>query len=265
MLGTLNILEAAADQGFEAFVHAGSSSEYGFKDHPPGENEWLEPNSYYAVGKAAATLLCRYVGEARRLRTATLRLYSVYGPWEEPGRLVPTLLCAALDGRLPPLVDPRVARDFVYVDDAVDAFVLAAEGAASGVYNIGSGRQTSLEALVQVARRIFAVDVEPEWGTMEKRSWDATVWVADPRRAQEELGWAAVAHDRRGAAVDRGLAPVDARDPREIRREPACATDLGPIRRRPKTPRGCQVEQHEGVGFAPLVAWPSDLRARARA
>jgi dolichol-phosphate mannosyltransferase len=190
VIGTLNILEAAADRGVEAFVHAGSSSEYGFKDHPPRETEILAPNSYYAVGKAAATLLCSHKGAAHRLPTATLRLYSVYGPWEEPGRLIPALVCASLNGRLPPLVDPLVARDFVFVDDAVEAFVLAAEHAIPGVYNIGSGRQTSLEALVEVARRVFAVDAEPQWGSMEKRSWDATIWVADPRRAQAELGWA---------------------------------------------------------------------------
>jgi dolichol-phosphate mannosyltransferase len=190
VIGTLNLLEAAADRGVEAFVHAGSSSEYGFKDHAPAETAMLEPNSFYAVGKAAATHLCALVGETRRLPASTLRLYSVYGPWEEPGRLIPALVCASLDGRLPSLVDPLVARDFVFVADAVDAFVLAAERGPQGVYNIGSGTQTTLEALVEIARRVFKVDSEPRWGSMERRSWDATVWVADPRRARNELDWA---------------------------------------------------------------------------
>ena len=58
-LGTLHLLDACVRRGFDAFVHAGSSSEYGLKDHSPSEEEAPEPNSDYAVAKVAATMLCR--------------------------------------------------------------------------------------------------------------------------------------------------------------------------------------------------------------
>jgi dolichol-phosphate mannosyltransferase len=96
----------------------------------------------------------------------------------------------ALEGRLPPLVDQAVARDFVHVDDVVDAYLAAAETATGGeVYNVGSGVQTTLAELVDVAREVFSVSAEPAWGSMEARTWDTTSWVAATGKIRAELGW----------------------------------------------------------------------------
>lgn len=192
LLGTVHLLEAATSTGVEAFVQTGSSSEYGAKDHSPPETEWLEPNSHYAVAKAAATLFCRYTGRATGLPVRTLRLYSVYGPWEQPGRLMPTLVMRGLGGELPKLVSPDTARDFVYVDDVVEACLLAATtpGQEPGaVYNVGTGCQTSLREVVDVARGEMGITAEPVWGTMAPRIWDTDVWVADRSRIAEQLHW----------------------------------------------------------------------------
>ena len=192
VLGTANLVEAALDAGFDAFVNAGSSSEYGFKDHPPAETELPEPNSHYAVTKVSATLYCAFAARSRGAAITTLRLYSVYGPYEEPTRLVPTLIVDGVRGMLPPLVGPDVARDFVCIDDVAEAFVLAASAASPGagaVYNVGSGRQTTIRELVHLARARFGVEAEPEWGSHAQRSWDTSVWVSDPSRIGRELGW----------------------------------------------------------------------------
>jgi dolichol-phosphate mannosyltransferase len=124
----------------------------------------------------------------------TLRLYSVYGPWEEPQRLIPRLVVCALDGRYPPLADPATARDFVYVADVCDAFVRAANAAdvaADAVINIGSSRQTTLAELVALAKRTFKIEREPAWASTPPRPWDTNVWVADARLAEQALGWRA--------------------------------------------------------------------------
>ncbi len=190
--GTINVFDAAVAQGVGAVVLAGSSSEYGFKDHSPAETEAPEPNSDYAAAKAAATLLAGYIGRSESLNVVTLRLYSAYGPWEEPDRLVPTLVSSALAGRLPPLADPDTARDFVFVADVGDAFVKAARRAntATGqIYNLGTGRQTTLREIVETARQLFGVKEEPVWNTMPRRTWDTKVWVADSARIRIELDW----------------------------------------------------------------------------
>ncbi|HEX4777245.1 MAG TPA: NAD-dependent epimerase/dehydratase family protein, partial [Acidimicrobiia bacterium] len=181
VLGTVNLLRACVRTGFEAFVNAGSSSEYGFKRKAPTEREWVDPNSHYAVTKVAATHFCRLTAQQERVKVATLRLYSVYGPWEDPGRLMPTVVVHGLAGRLPPLVDPRVARDYVYVDDACDAFVRAAERPhpePGPVFNVGTGVQTTIRDVVRIARRVLDVAERPRWGSMPNRGWDTSVWVA---------------------------------------------------------------------------------------
>ena len=193
VVGTANLVEASLDAGVESFVNTGSSSEYGFKDHAPPEDETIEPNSDYAITKATATLYCGFMARTRGARIRTLRLYSVYGRWEEPTRLIPTLIVNGLRGSLPPLANPRVARDFVYVDDVCDAYLAAAEDAQAGtdaVFNVGTGTQTDLETIVGLARRLLGIDEEPEWGSMPDRSWDTTCWVADNRKIKEQLGWA---------------------------------------------------------------------------
>lgn len=190
--GTVNLVEACLETGFDAFVSAGSSSEYGYKDHAPLESELPEPNSHYAATKAAATLYCRFVANSRQRRLATLRLYSVFGPWEEPTRLLPTLLMCALRGELPPLVSPNIARDYVYIDDAVEAFILAAKTVVDDpgpVFNVGTGAQTTLSELVETVREEFGISAEPQWGSMPDRHWDTDVWVADPTEIRASIGW----------------------------------------------------------------------------
>jgi nucleoside-diphosphate-sugar epimerase len=194
LVSSVRLLEACVTRSVQAFVHAGSSSEYGFKDHPPSEDELVEPNSDYAVMKAAATLHCRSVAQRHDVHAVTLRLYSIYGPWEEPGRLMPTLVVKGLEGGLPPLVSPDTARDFVTTNDLMRAFLLAAERTdlpRGSVLNIGSGVQTTLRDVVAVARKELGVEQEPDWGSEPARSWDTTAWVSDPRRALELLGWRA--------------------------------------------------------------------------
>lgn len=200
VLATTALLEAAAAAGVRRVVQAGSSSEYGSKDHAPAEDEPLEPNSRYAMTKAAATHLCA-VAPAGGPSVVVLRLYSVYGPWEEPGRLLPTLMIRGRRGELPPLVEPTTPRDLVYVDDVCDAFVRAADAelpSGSRIYNIGSGRQATVGEIVGLVCERLKIAADPRWGAHPARTWDTEVWVSDPRRAAAELGWRATTSLPRG-------------------------------------------------------------------
>ena len=194
LVSTVRLLAACERHGFDAFIHAGSSSEYGFQDHAPREHELVEPNSDYAVMKASATLHGRFVAQRDDFHVVTLRLYSVYGPWEQPGRLMPTLVARGLGGELPPLVAPETPRDFISARDTDRAFIAAAEKTdlpRGTVLNIGSGKQTTLREVVEIARAELGIEAEPVWGTEPQRAWDAAVWVSDPSSAAELLGWRA--------------------------------------------------------------------------
>ena len=194
IIGTANLLEAAFSAGAEAFVNAGSSSEYGRQDHAPSESEPGAPDTPYGITKAAATALCVAAAPGRATRVRTLRLYSVYGAFEDPRRLLPSLIVHGGRGCFPSLVSPATARDFVYVDDAVEAFVLAAQdtvGEPGAIYNIGTGVQTTVGEAVDTARKVMGIEGKPVWGTMPARVWDTDTWVSDPRKSNRVLGWSA--------------------------------------------------------------------------
>jgi len=189
----VNFVGLLASQPFAAFIHAGSSSEYGTNCAAPSEDSLCEPNSPYAVSKVAVASYLRFMGKQRSFPCVNLRLYSVYGPLEDTSRLLPNLLRQALVGKLPPLVDPRTSRDFIHVDDVCSAFILAAAKMHPGLYgknfNIGTGIKTTIAELADITRRVFDVKVEPHFGTMEGRAWDLAEWYSDPRKAIEQLGW----------------------------------------------------------------------------
>jgi nucleoside-diphosphate-sugar epimerase len=192
ILGTSHLVWACLKTGFDTFVNTGSSSEYGFKDHPTTEDELPQPNSHYAITKTGATLFCQYAARKFRVRIPTLRLYSVYGPYEEPRRLLPTLIVKGFKNQLPALVAPKTARDFVYVDDVVQAYLKVAANQLKDpgtIFNIGSGQQTTIEELLTLIRKILKIKTAPVWGTMKKRNWDTETWVANIEKAKRLLKW----------------------------------------------------------------------------
>lgn len=192
-LGTLHLLLALQESGCAAFVQAGSSSEYGLNCSSPNEDAKLEPNSDYAVSKAAAGHLLWFYGHLRGVPCAHLRLYSIYGPWEERDRLIPRLISSGLNGHYPPLVRPEISRDFLFVDDCTRAFVKAALiGCTSSPgenFNIASGRETTIREIATLVGQISGIPHAPEFGAMPNRRWDLTRWFGDPSKAIAELGW----------------------------------------------------------------------------
>lgn len=192
---TYVIVEELKKYGFKVYVHAGSQSEYGLNSSGPSEQEELIPNSHYAVSKAACHYLLKYYGKIEKLPVAHLRLYSVYGPWEEPMRLIPTLVNFIKRGKLPLFVDPNISRDFVYIDDAVEAFIAVAAKFTSNYYgeafNVASGKKTTIKELAYLAKKLFKIKENPKFGSMKNRTWDLADWYGNPAKIQKVFGWKA--------------------------------------------------------------------------
>jgi len=152
----------------------------------------LEPNSYYSVAKCAQTLLCQHVANAQGRRPiTTFRLFSTYGPYEEPSRLIPTLTQRCIEGRELTLVAAETARDFVYVDDVVDAYLHTDKLAqlSGEIINIGTGVQSTIKQVVDLILEHTGARVACNWGAMPARVWDAKTWVADCTKSGRLLGW----------------------------------------------------------------------------
>lgn len=192
-IGLLNILEICSKFNIYAIVHAGSSSEYGLNCAAPKEDGILEPNSHYAVSKVSAAYLIKYYGSVKEIPVVNLRYYSVYGPYEEPDRLIPRLIEEGTKGSYPPLVEPEISRDFIYIDDVVLATLKAANinfSTARGMsFNIASGIKNTIRDVAGIIKEIFNISKDPTWGEMPNRKWDLKEWYGDIEKTKELIGW----------------------------------------------------------------------------
>jgi nucleoside-diphosphate-sugar epimerase len=205
VIGTLNVLLAARDSGVRRVVFASSSSVYGANaELPKSEQMRPAPVSPYAVGKLAAEGYCQSFGEVYGLETVALRYFNTFGPRQDPlsqyAAVIPRFVTAFLSGKTPVVYgDGEQSRDFTYVDNVVDANLLAAnvDGVAGHVYNIASGARSSVNDLLERLRHLTGQEVEPRYEPA--RPGEVRHSEADISAAQAELGY------RLSVGFDEGL------------------------------------------------------------
>jgi nucleoside-diphosphate-sugar epimerase len=193
--GTLVVLEAARRLGVKRVVLAASSSAYGETPTlPKVESMPVDPLSPYAASKVAAELYLKVYHTCYGLETVSLRYFNVFGPHQDPAShyaaVIPRFVTAALEGRQPVIFgDGLQSRDFCYIDNAVEANLLActAPAAAGQVLNIACGVRTTL---LEVLDRLAAITGRPIRAIHEPtRAGDVKHSLADIGRAKEVLGY----------------------------------------------------------------------------
>ena len=124
--GTINLLNASQNTNCKIFVNTGSCFEYGSRDLPFKEEDMLSPVNMYGVTKASATLFSQVFSKKSNFALVTLRPFTVYGPGEDKRRFISTIIRQCLEGKNPTLTSEPIVRDYIYVEDAVDAMIFLA-------------------------------------------------------------------------------------------------------------------------------------------
>jgi nucleoside-diphosphate-sugar epimerase len=201
VLGTLQALRAASRVGARRFVYCGSCFEYG-AGTGLHESALPEPAAEYGASKAAGWLLAHAYGRREGLAVVALRPFTLYGPLEAAYRLVPHSIRACLTGERLTLTEGRQTRDFVYVDDAVEAFLMAAVApdATGGTFNVCTGVETSVREVVSAIVQLTGGTVRPEFGAVPHRATELWRQSGDPTRAAVALGWCATTPLQEGLA-----------------------------------------------------------------
>lgn len=205
--GTLTVLLAAREAGVGRIVYTSSCSIYGNPRYLPiGEDEPVSLLSPYAVSKFGGEAYCQAFYESYGLPTAVVRYSNVYGPGQRPDNpycgVVGKFLAAVLAGE-PPRIhgDGEQTRDYTYVDDAVEATLLAAVSpkAEGQVYNVGTGRETSVNQLARTIVALSRADLEPEH--VDRRDIDnIRRRVVSIEKIRRELRWTPATTLERGLA-----------------------------------------------------------------
>jgi UDP-glucose 4-epimerase len=195
VIGTLNVLLAARDCEARRVVYASSSSVYGASAAlPKEEGARPEPISPYAVAKLAGEGYCRSFHEVYGMETVALRYFNVFGARQDPlsqySAVVPRFISALLAGE--PITifgDGDQSRDFTYIDNVVDANLLAidADGVGGGVFNVAGGGRVSVNQLLAEAERITGRSVEVQ--RVPSRAADVRHSWANIERARAALGY----------------------------------------------------------------------------
>lgn len=194
-VGTLNLLNAARTAGVRRVVLSSTCAVYGDEPTlPKTESMPPAPKSPYAISKLAAEHYCHLFHEALGLETVVLRYFNVFGPRQDPSSVYSGVISIFVDKMLKgaaPFIygDGEQTRDFVFVKDVVRANLLAAEvaGAAGKTFNIGAGRQVSINTLFDTLGGIVELDLDPVY--KPSRPGDIRHSYADPTLAGEVLGW----------------------------------------------------------------------------
>lgn len=190
--GTMNLLLASKNIDYKLFINTGSSSEYGNKNQPMNEKDCLEPISFYAVTKASASLLCQAFAREYRKPIVTLRPFSVFGPYEEAKRFIPTAIRAITKNESIKLTEGAQRRDFIYIEDVVDAYIKAmskGKKLSGKILNIGTGKEYANDEVVEKLFKIAGKKVKIKKGAFPKKLWDTSHWVADITMSKKFLDW----------------------------------------------------------------------------
>ncbi|MEM4218021.1 MAG: GDP-mannose 4,6-dehydratase [Candidatus Methanomethylicaceae archaeon] len=194
VLATQRLLEAALTAGKVPVVYASSSSVYGdLTTMPLQEDMAPAPISPYGVTKLAAEHLCRLYSAVHGLPTISLRLFTVYGPRQRPDMAFQRFLTALRDGReITVYGDGNQTRDFTYVGDVVQAFVLAGQACrdgrgVGGVFNIAGGTRASLRHVLQTMEAVTGYRLKVRYAPVQPGDVHDT-W-ADTSRAETVLGF----------------------------------------------------------------------------
>jgi len=205
IMGTLNILMAAQENGIEKLIHTSTSEVYGTAQYVPiDEKHPLQGQSPYSASKTGADMIAESFYRSFDVPVATIRPFNTYGPRQSARAVIPTIISQALTGEQMCLGSLHPTRDYTYIDDVVDAFIKVAESPKSigKVINIGSNFEISIGDIAKKILSIMGKDnvaiVTDERRIRPEKSEVERLW-CDNTLAKNVLGWVP------GTSLDTGL------------------------------------------------------------
>ncbi len=195
--GTINLAEACYREvpHFKQFIFAGTSEEYGMtlknRKEKLTEDSELIPNSPYAIAKVSADMYLRYMKQAYNFPMTVMRPFNTYGRRGNAHFFIERTITQMLSGKKVYLGDRSTVRDWVYIDDHIDAYIkaLGNKKAVGEAIQICTGKGYTTEETANMIAKLTGFDGEIVWNATPKRPLDAQVLIGDNSKARKLLGW----------------------------------------------------------------------------
>lgn len=190
--GTINLINAVKDnKNFELFINTGSEFEYGNKTAIIKEDTMLHPLTEYSSTKAAATLISMEYADKLRISIVTLRLFSIYGEDENKSRFIPYIINSILCKKEVKLTGCEQIRDYVYIDDIIDAYICTYKyfNKSNEIINISTGDSVTLKTILEIIQNIIGEKGNIQIGAVTYRENEMWKLVGDNSKANELIKW----------------------------------------------------------------------------
>lgn len=190
--GTINLIDALKDNSnFELFINTGSEFEYGNKTATISEETMLQPLTEYSSTKAAATLISMQYAHSLKIPIVTLRLFSIYGGHENRSRFIPYIINSILHEEEVKLTGCEQIRDYVYIDDILDAYICAYKyfDKNNEIINISTDTPITLKSILEQIQNIIGKKGNVKIGAIPYRENEMWKIVGDNAKAKELIKW----------------------------------------------------------------------------
>lgn len=189
VINSMMLMRAALAAGADRIIGIGSQAEYGPCPARIHESTPTQPTTLYGTAKLATCQMGMKLAENKGVGFSWLRLFSVYGPADEPTWLIPYVINALLDGKRPSLTAAEQRWDYLHVDDVAEAVLAVVTANASGIFNLGSGQSIKVRDIVTQVRDMIASKAELGFGEVPYRPDQVMHLEADIAAISAATGW----------------------------------------------------------------------------
>ena len=185
-----NIVKVINRDDLKCFINIGSSDEYGGSTSPQNENLREQCISPYSFGKTASTHFLEMLSRTESFPCCTLRLFLTYGPGQNDNRFIPQVIKGCIENKNFPTSLGEQLRDFCYVDDVVNAIIIALKSkiVLGNIYNLASGKPISIRHIIERIQ-LKIKSGKPEFGKLPYRNGENMELYADTTKIKNDLNW----------------------------------------------------------------------------
>ncbi len=184
----LSLLQALSEYGCQQFIGAGTCAEYEIKSQMFIETDKTKPETLYAASKLSFQMLGEQIAVQTGLRFAWGRIFYLYGPQEDPRRIVPSAILKLQRGETFPVSPGAQVRDYLHVADVARAFLTIMEEYATGIYNICSAQPVTIRGILDTIGKLTGRQELLAYGDLPYREWEP-MFICGKNDKLKMLGW----------------------------------------------------------------------------